>query len=174
MADLLRGIFPRLVSSATQNRSKVASGLNRPSSISKGAFPMKRARPYLSLLTRWFSLFALALISHVVPIATSPVYAQNIQFTQGSVGSGLDNTVQIPIIGYPGRGASLPVTLYYSSRVWRIGHLGTVNNGNYQTIAEAIYAQYSISGWKTSLDLPTVEWPKEDDQYYYSGQTFCF
>src|SRR5439155_2321410 len=64
--------------------------------------------------------------------------------------------------------------LYYSSRVWRIGHLGTVNNGNYQTIAEAIYAQYSISGWKTSLDLPTVEWPKEDDQYYYSGQTFCF
>ena len=48
--------------------------------------------------------------------------AQNVQITQGAVGSGLDNSIQIPVTAYPGRGsASLPVTLYYSSRVWRVG-----------------------------------------------------
>jgi hypothetical protein len=42
----------------------------------------------------------------------STANAQNIQFTQGSVGSGLDNTVQVSLWTYPGRGAaSLPVTL---------------------------------------------------------------
>jgi RHS repeat-associated protein len=100
--------------------------------------------------------------------------AQNIQFTQGSVGSGLDNTIEIPITGYPGRGSNLPVRLYYSSRVWRIGHLATVNNGNYQSIAEAIFAEHSVAGWTTSLNLPIIEWPKEQDQYYYTGKQFCF
>ncbi|HKO42308.1 MAG TPA: RHS repeat-associated core domain-containing protein [Pyrinomonadaceae bacterium] len=104
----------------------------------------------------------------------TPAIAQNIQFTQGSVGSGLDNTIQIPIIHYPGRGASLPVTLNYSSKVWRLGHLGTVNDLSwYTTISEAIYAEHSSSGWKTSLDLPIVEWPKEEDRYYYTGKQFC-
>ncbi|HLL75101.1 MAG TPA: BPSL0067 family protein [Pyrinomonadaceae bacterium] len=102
--------------------------------------------------------------------------AQNIQFTQGAVGSGLDNSIRVPIISYPGRGAAgLPVNLYYSSRVWRIGHLGTVNNGSWlQTIAEAVYAEHSTSGWKTSLDVPKVEWPQEADQYYYTGKPYCF
>jgi len=101
--------------------------------------------------------------------------AQNIQFTQGNVGSGLDNTIQIPIMNYPGRGSSLAVTLYYSSRVWRLGHLGTVNDLSYFTsITEAIYSEHAAAGWRTSLDLPIVEWPKEEDQYYYTGKQFCF
>ncbi|HEX5702345.1 MAG TPA: RHS repeat-associated core domain-containing protein [Pyrinomonadaceae bacterium] len=100
---------------------------------------------------------------------------QNIQFTQGNVGSGLDSTIQIPIIGYPGRGASLPVNLYYSSKVWRLGNLATVNDVSYYTtITEAIYAEHTTAGWKTSLDLPIIEWPKETDQYYYTGKQFCF
>src|SRR5260221_4338211 len=106
--------------------------------------------------------FAAALMAVVLLCLCAQVKAQNIQFTQGSVGSGLDNNVQISIWTYPGRGgASLPVSLSYSSRVWRIGHLKTVNNQSYyQSIAEAIYAEYSTSGWKSNLNLPTVEWPK--------------
>jgi len=102
-------------------------------------------------------------------------HAQNIQFTQGSVGSGLDNTVQISLWTYPGRGAtSLPLNLTYSSRVWRIGHLQTVNNQSYyQSVAEAIYSEYSTAGWKTSLDFPIIEWPKSDDTYYHYGGPFC-
>ncbi len=118
-----------------------------------------------------------SLVSIVVAclVMTSSSVAQNIQFTQGSVSSGLDNTIQIPVINYPGRGASLPVTLYYSSRVWRLGNLGTVNDlSYYTTITEAIYAEHSAAGWKTSLDLPIVEWPKEEDQYYYTGKQYCF
>jgi RHS repeat-associated protein len=108
----------------------------------------------------------------------SNAVAQNIQFTQGSVGSGQDNTIQIPIVAYPGRGgSSLPVTLYYSSRVWRIGHLNTFYNPTwhkYQSVSEAIYAEFSTAGWKTSLDLPVIEWPKNEDAYYPGGGAYCF
>jgi RHS repeat-associated protein len=109
-------------------------------------------------------------------VAACAVQAQNIQFTQGSVGPGLDHILQIPLRAYPGRGqAGLPVTLYYSSRVWRIGHLNTVNQQTaYQSIAEAIYAEYSKAGWRSSLDIPVIEWPKQTDTYYYSGGPFCF
>src|SRR5678816_2151521 len=54
---------------------------------------------------------------------------QNIVFTQGTVGSGLDKNIHVPLQTYPGRGgASLPVSLTYSSRVWRIGAITTILN----------------------------------------------
>jgi YD repeat-containing protein len=106
--------------------------------------------------------------------AFSGARAQNIQFTQGSVGSSLDNTLQIPLRSYPGRGsASLPISLYYSSKVWRISHLKTISNNGYLPITEAIYAEHSTAGWKTSLDIPKVEWPKADDTYLYTGKPSC-
>lgn len=102
---------------------------------------------------------------------------QNIQFTQGSVGSGLDNTISIPIVAYPGRGAaSLPVTLYYSSKVWRVGHYYTFKNTaftQHQSVAEAVFAEHSASGWTTSLDLPKIVWPEQNDQYNYNGEGTC-
>ena len=105
-------------------------------------------------------------------MATSAA-AQNIQFTQGNVGSSLDNTLQIPLGAYPGRGASLPVTLSYSSQLWRINHLKTINYGTYLPITEAVFAEHSTSGWKSSLDIPKIEWPKNEDTYYYTGKPFC-
>jgi RHS repeat-associated protein len=124
-----------------------------------------------SLLKALINCFA---TSCVLICIASAANAQNIQFTQGSVGSGLDNTVQVSLWTYPGRGAtSLPVTLSYSSRVWRVGHLKTVNRIGYQSIAEAIYAEYSTAGWKASLDLPIIEWPKVDDTFYYTGAPLC-
>jgi RHS repeat-associated protein len=123
---------------------------------------------------RNISLFVVALLAWCA--ITSSASAQNIQFTQGNVGSGLDATLQIPLRAYPGRGAaSLPITLYYSSKVWRISPLNTVNNTTaYQTIAEAIYAEFSTAGWQTSLDIPKIEWPKQTDGYFYSGGPYNF
>ncbi|HEX7316013.1 MAG TPA: hypothetical protein VF297_19025, partial [Pyrinomonadaceae bacterium] len=98
---------------------------------------------------------------------------QNVQFTQGSVGSGRDNSLRIPIASYPGRGAaSLPVTLYYSSRVWRVGYRKTVrvNSALRNSVTEAIYAERSAAGWTTSLDVPQLEWPGADDYYWYDGK----
>ncbi len=107
-------------------------------------------------------------------MVASSASAQNVQFTQGSIGSGLDNAIQIPVAAYPGRGsASLPVTLYYSSKVWRVGYIKTVHDGALpQSVAEAIYSEYSTSGWTTSLDLPVVQWPKQDDLYLYNGKPY--
>ena len=102
---------------------------------------------------------------------------QNVVYTQGSIGSGLENTIQIPLRTYPGRGsASLSVNLSYSSRVWRIAPITTINNNiwiKYQTITEAIYAENSVAGWKSTLDLPIIEWPRNDDTYYYTGKPYC-
>ena len=89
--------------------------------------------------------------------------AQNIQFTQGSVGSGLENSLTVPIRTYPGRGAtSLPINLYYSSKVWRMKHVYTPayswgECGN--SVVETRFGEYSTAGWKTSLDIPGLEWP---------------
>jgi RHS repeat-associated protein len=107
--------------------------------------------------------------------AASHAFAQNVQFTQGSIGSGLDNTMRIPIQVYPGRGStSLPVTLYYSSRVWRLDNITTLNyQSYYQSVAQAMFAEHSKAGWTTSLDLPIIEWPKSTDTYYYSGGAEC-
>jgi RHS repeat-associated protein len=122
-----------------------------------------------SFVTRIFVL----LCGLCFTFSTAP--AQNIQFTQGSVGSALDNTFHIPLRAYPGRGAaSLPISLYYSSKVWRINHLKTITYGSYLPITEAIYAEHSTAGWKTSLDIPKVEWPKQTDGYFYTGKPYNF
>jgi len=108
--------------------------------------------------------------------AASSAWAQNIQYTQGQVSSGLDHTLKIPIQAYSGRGvASLPVTLSYSSKVWRIGFLNGIHayQGQYlvrRPVTEAIYAEHSKAGWTSSLDIPKVEWPKISDIYSYTGK----
>lgn len=115
------------------------------------------------------TLLVCALLA-VAPLASG----QNVQFTQGGVGSGLDNSIQIPISTHPGRGrASLPVTLYYSSKVWRIGYIKTVtgSDGKHAT-ADAIYAENSAAGWTTSIDPPRLEWPKPNDRYKYDGTAY--
>jgi RHS repeat-associated protein len=103
---------------------------------------------------------------------------QNIQYNQGSTGSGLDNTLQIQLRAYPGRGqASLPVTLYYSSKVWRIKYKGTIFNpyvrAESEPMTEARYAEYSAAGWTSSLGVPTLEWPENNQVYDYQGKSVC-
>jgi RHS repeat-associated protein len=124
-------------------------------------------------LSPWRYAARLAVLVCACLAASSPALGQNVQFTQGNVGSGLENTMQISIAAYPGRGAtSLPVTLYYSSQVWRIGYKKTVrvNSALRNSVTEAIYAERSAAGWTTSLDVPVIEWPKADDYYWYNGK----
>ncbi|HEX8845799.1 MAG TPA: hypothetical protein VF791_14195, partial [Pyrinomonadaceae bacterium] len=111
-------------------------------------------------------------------LTSSATFAQNIQYNQGSIGSGLDNTLQIPLRAYPGRGgASLPITLYYSSKVWRIKHTGTIYNpydvNQSEAMTEAKYAEHSVAGWTSSLGVPTLEWPESSQVYYYDGKPVC-
>jgi hypothetical protein len=115
-----------------------------------------------------FACLRLCAAALFIACLAAGVTAQNIQYTQGDVGSGLEQGLQVPIRTYPGRGSvNLPFTLYYSSKVWRIGYIKTVqlNSGIRNSVAEAIYAEDSAAGWTAGLDLPRVEWPKQNDLY---------
>src|SRR2546421_9333036 len=69
-----------------------------------------------------------------VLIGTLPVQGQNIQYTKNTADLKLRNNLsvnpstravelQIPLGDYPGRaGSNLPVTISYSSKVWRIDY----------------------------------------------------
>ena len=122
------------------------------------------------------SVASIMLALCVLVCAATAATAQNIEFTQGNVNQGFENTLQVPLRSYTGRGGtSLPVTLNYSSKVWRLSHFSTVGNGGYPVaIAEAYYAEYSTAGWTTSLDIPRVEWPKQTDGFFYSGGPYNF
>lgn len=102
---------------------------------------------------------------------------ENIQFSQGKVEEGMSNSMSVPLMNYKGRGIDLPITLNYSSNVWRIDNLNTIYNSEYiarQTITQAIYSEYATSGWRNSLDLPKIEFPKSTDTYYSSGGAYCY
>jgi hypothetical protein len=85
----------------------------------------------------------------------------------------------VPLSNYPGRGINLPITLHYSSSgLWRIGFINSVyaNVPEYgsvrRSVTEAIYAEHSTAGWTTSLDAPKVEWPKQNDVYWFDGKPY--
>lgn len=110
--------------------------------------------------------------------ASSVALAQNIQYSQGSVGSSLNNTLQIPLKSYTGRGgASLPITLYYSSDVWRIKYRGTIYNPYDTSLSESMadvkYSEYSRAGWTSSLGIPVLEWPPVNEVYDWEGKSVC-
>jgi len=86
---------------------------------------------------------------------------------------------RIPLGSYPGRGgASIPVTLSYSSKVWLLKHLSTVGGlpncaGEppnciilpYDTVYGAQYAVESAGGWTSSLDW--FKWPEGGPPLHY-------
>src|SRR6266849_6709362 len=61
---------------------------------------------------------------------------------------------QIPLGQYPGRGGtSLPITLYYSSKLWNIKYMNTIQcTDDPGSLYRAEYAHTSASGWTSSLD----------------------
>jgi hypothetical protein len=111
-------------------------------------------------------------------LISTPANSQTAEFTQNTKGSNAV-TMEVPLGNYPGRGTSLPVTLHYSSSgLWRTGFINsvyaTVNGYQYRrSVAEAIYAEHSTAGWRTSLDVPKVEWPKLNDVYYATGKPYA-
>jgi RHS repeat-associated protein len=130
----------------------------------------------VSAVMQNLSFFALALLAWCVIAPNTP--AQNIQYNPGNIGSGLDNSLQIQLRAYPGRGqASLPITLYYSSKVWRIKYTGTIYNPYDRLLSEpmtqAMYAEYSAAGWTSSLGIPFIEWPESNQVYDYRGKSVC-
>lgn len=96
--------------------------------------------------------------------------APNNRPTAGDVNENTNVSFNVPLASYPGRGLDLPVSLTYSSDVWSMKHKGVVNNFSLysgqsgsikQSVVGVTYAKHSTAGWKSSLDLPTIEFENE-------------
>lgn len=110
-------------------------------------------------------------------LAQSSTDQSNVKFTSGAVSDSAIVSLGVPLGNYPGRGLDLPVSLSYSSTVWRIEHVNEVQNtvaypgySIKQSTAQAIYGEHSTSGWKSTLELPQIEFPKLDEIYDYKGK----
>lgn len=137
---------------------------------------------FLWLRSQWCLVSSILTMAFVLScsgfaIAQSSGTQDNVRFTQGDVNESATLSLGVPLGKYRGRGLDLPVSLSYSSNVWRIDHINSVRNYEVsppyyipQTVTRAIYAEYSAAGWQSSLDLPKIQFPKSSDSYSYKGQ----
>ena len=98
----------------------------------------------------------------------------NPRFTEGDINDGAQLGFDLPLGKYPGRGIDVPVSLAYSSTLWKMEHIGRVQHatGVTQSVNEAIYSKHAVSGWKSSLTLPIIEFPKSNSKYDYKGKSY--
>jgi RHS repeat-associated protein len=114
-------------------------------------------------------------------------FAQNVQYTQNKPDQALRSdlrvdpstlgmSIAIPLGSYPGRaGNTLPITLNYSSKVWRINYLTNYYRGTTpHSQTDARFAEQSLAGWTTSLDVPRIEYTGKGQVFdYANGQPIC-
>lgn len=125
------------------------------------------ARRYSTACLLFVCLFVCA------PLAQAQSAEPNVQFTQGDVNESATLSLAVPIGRYKGRGLDLPISLSYSSNVWRIEQLNKIHYyGVPQSVTQAIYAEHSVAGWTSTLDLPKVEFPKQTDTYDYKARPY--
>ena len=76
--------------------------------------------------------------------------------------STLGMEIDIPLGNYPGRGINVPISLSYSSKVWRMEFTGLTPGGSVtqtcRSLNEPRYAENTASGWTTSLSVPYIEY----------------
>jgi hypothetical protein len=116
-----------------------------------------------------FSKLVLA-ITFVIIICSAfsgvaPVYGQNIKDTNNTVDqlsrsnfqvdpSTLGLNFELTFGKYPGRGLSQPVSIRFSSKVWRHKFLDLTTHIVPKTRVEARFAENTKAGWTSSLDPP--------------------
>lgn len=118
----------------------------------------------------------------VILVVLSAVFGQ--QHTENKAdqvlrGSGRVNTstlgmeLEIPLGSYPGRGITVPITLNYSSKLWRMNYTLSQPEGNDPANCVALnsphYAENSASGWTTSLAVPYIEYTGNDNTFNFEG-----
>jgi RHS repeat-associated protein len=69
--------------------------------------------------------------------------------------------IQLPLTAYPQRGgANFPITLYYSSKLWRLEFddiYEPPGAGAPRAQSFANYAEKSVAGWTSTLDVPKID-----------------
>jgi len=81
----------------------------------------------------------------------------------------LGMNLEVPIGSFPGRGISLPLTLFYSSKVWRAKNELYYLNINFQF--NQVTPIYGFTGdWTSSMQYPKVDTTPWSQQYNANGQ----
>lgn len=121
-------------------------------------------------------------------ILAGTIFSQNVQYMGGSEdlslrgNAGINPTtlgmeLKIPLQSYAGRGGtSLPVVLFYSSKVWRMDYGGYVIEGP-QGMPQDVYSWLTANygdynnhiGWTSSLDFPIKLDPPPGEYYDSNG-----
>ena len=108
---------------------------------------------------------------------TFPGFAQSTNYTRNTADSNLRGSLQVdpstlglsfnlPMGGYGGRGATLPIALTYSSKVWRMQHTqGFPGQFYYVNQITSKFAEKSVSGWTSSTSVPYIEYTGQEQVY---------
>jgi RHS repeat-associated protein len=113
--------------------------------------------------------------------------SQSIQYTQDKPDqtlrsvmtvnpSTLGLNINVPLAGYPSRGStSLPISLSYSSKQWRIDFYQSYLNlwGESRTESYPKFSEWAKAGWTSSMDLPVIEWTGHNLVYNSDGNAYC-
>jgi RHS repeat-associated protein len=131
------------------------------------------------------NVIRVALIILACFVTVLPATAQTVQYTQGKADQALRSdlrvdpstlgmSIQVPIGSYPGRGPSLPISLNYSSKLWRINFDSSWETSfGPHTASHPVYAEFSKSGWTTSLSVPEIEWTGNQQVFDSDGNAYC-
>lgn len=131
-------------------------------------------RPFLFLLALLMSGFLV-----------HPGQAQSTQYTTNTADSNLRGSLQVdpstlgmsfnlPLGAYGGRAATLPISLTYSSKAWRVEHtFGYDGPLYYINETQARYGEKSVAGWTGSTQVPYIEFEGSYQPYDATGNTIC-
>ncbi|MGI8544185.1 MAG: RHS repeat domain-containing protein [Aridibacter sp.] len=78
--------------------------------------------------------------------------------------------MNIPLGAYPGRGINVPVSINYSSKVWRLDfNMYEPANPGCSSLWDPVYSENSASGWTSSLGVAYVEYTGKDNLFDQNG-----
>ena len=130
--------------------------------------------------TQWTILIGIVLAStfgiRAQPGASDTNKADQSLRSNGRVNpSTLGLEFDLPLAAYPGRGATLPIGLSYSSKVWKMNFLSSTalrNTTQCPSYYEAEFADGTAGGWTSSLGTAFVEYTGTNT--FYSNQGYPY
>lgn len=80
----------------------------------------------------------------------------------------------LPLAAHPGRGINVPISLRYSSKVWRIKYTlhEPFNASGCYSKNRPEFAEKSASGWTTSLAVPFIDYESGQQPYDINGDPY--
>ena len=85
-------------------------------------------------------------------------------------------SIEVPIASYSGRGGtSVPISLSYSSKQWRIAFEESwlSNSELLRTESIPMFSEWAKAGWTSAAEVPIIEWTGAGQHYNYDGKPFC-